>query len=274
MTVSVVPKTANGGGYSEFNGGLYDAVDPRNVWVEKAKEGDCRLITGPKLSCAPSCGSGEICAGNNKCITEPAPQDAGTVTIAGLKAAFSADYRAGVYYKPISGAFPPATVGADVTLTAAGAKAPGFSITASGIDPLEVAEGDISLDTTKPLTLSWTPPSQAGTSHIILSLDLAHHGNVAAKLVCDVADTGSATIPVTMLTALAAEGVAGFPSVAMVRRAVNSTTVDGSCVEFALSSSVDRPLLLPGVLSCSCPNDTCEPCEAIGQVCKANYTCG
>jgi hypothetical protein len=274
MTVSVVPKTDTGGGYSELNGAVYDSVDPRNVWVEKTKEGDCRLITGPKLSCAPSCTSGEVCAGNNKCITEPAPQDAGTVTISGLKTAFSADYKSGVYYKPISAAFPPAVAGADVTLTAAGAKVPTFSITASGIDPLEVAAGDITLDTTKPLTISWTPPTQAGTSHITLSLDLAHHGNVAAKLVCEVADTGSATIPVSMLTALAAEGVAGFPSVAIVRRAVNSAMVAGGCVEFALSSAVDRPLLLPGVLSCSCPNDTCDPCEAIGQVCKANYTCG
>lgn len=275
MTVSVVPKTSTGGGYSEFNGGIYDSVDPRNVWTEKTKEGDCRLITGPKSMCAPACTSGQVCSLTTKqCVAEPEPQDAGTVSVAGLSAAFSAEYRAGVYYKPITGAFPPAAAGADVTMSAAGAKVPAFSITASGIDPLQVPEGDITLDTSKPLTITWTPPTKAGTSHVVVSLDLAHHGNVAAKLVCDVADTGSTTIPVSLLTALAAEGVAGFPSVAIVRRALNSATVGSGCVEFGVSSSLERPLVLPGVMSCMCPNDTCEPCAAAGLTCKANYTCG
>lgn len=274
LAVKVVPQSSTGGGYSEFNGAVYDKVDPSSVWVEKKKEGDCRLITGPKLSCAPSCESGQVCAGNNVCTSAPVGQDAGAISVSGLSAAFSAEAKNGVYYKPISGAFPPAAAAANLTLTAAGAMVPAFSIASSGIDPLVVPEDDITLDTTKPLTISWTAPSKAGTSHVLISLDLAHHGNVAAKLVCDVADTGSATIPVSMLTALAAEGVAGFPSVAITRRAVNSTTVGAGCVEFTVASSVDRQLLIPGVVSCECANDTCEPCTSAGQTCKANYTCG
>lgn len=274
MNLALVPPASAGTGHAEFNGGVADGVDPRNIWEEKKKEGDCRLIVGPKLLCAPTCESGKICTGkDNVCVPEPSQQDAGKITITGLKEAFTAQYTAGGYYTPLTGAFPPVDAGAEVTLSAAGNKAPAFTITSSGIDPLEVADADITLDTTKPLTISWKPPTKAGTSHVIVSLDLAHHGNVAAKLVCDVADTGSTTIPVSMLTALAAEGVAGFPSVAIVRRAVNSASIGEGCVEFAISSAVDRQLLLPGVTSCNCPNSTCEPCQA-GQTCKPNYTCG
>jgi hypothetical protein len=273
IALKVVPQSSMGGGYTELNGAVYDKVDPANVWVEKKTEGDCRLVTGPKLSCAPSCESGQVCAGNNVCTSAPVGQNAGTISVAGLGSALSSEFKANVYYKPFTGSFPPAPAGTALTLSASGGMVPAFSIAANGIDPLVVAEEDISLDTTKPLTITWGAPSKPSVSRVVISLDLAHHGNVAAKLICDVEDTGSATIPVSMLTALAAEGVAGFPSVAITRQSANSTNVANGCVEFDVSSSVDRQLLLPGVVSCMCPNSTCEPCTA-SQICKANYTCG
>ncbi|MFZ5891872.1 MAG: hypothetical protein ACOY0T_12530 [Myxococcota bacterium] len=278
LTLRVVPPTttpATVPGYSEFGGSVNDKVNPSDVWVENKKEGGCRLITGPKLSCATACPVGEVCAGNNVCVSAPAGQDAGAISISGLSSAVSAKFlTSGVYYQPLTDfPFPPAAAGADVTLQAAGAKVPAFSLKASGIDPMIMPESQIQLDTTKPLTITWNAPSAAAKSRVTISLDLAHHGNVAAKLVCDEEDTGSATIPVSMLTALAAEGIAGFPSVSVTRRSVASTTLAAGCVEFSVASFVNRELTLPGLVSCSCPNSTCEPCTA-DQMCKANYTCG
>jgi hypothetical protein len=273
LTLKLVPPEGASTGYSEFSGVVSDKVMPSDVWVETKKEGDCRLITGPKLTCAPTCKVGEVCLGNNQCTSAPAGQDVGTITLTGLLSPLTATPTSGKqYYKPITGAFPPATPGAEVTLNASGGTYPAFSLRAGAIDPLEVPPGQITLDTTKPLTFSWTAPSVAGSSRVVLSLDLAHHGNVAAKLVCDVADTGSATVPVSMLTALAAEGIAGFPSVAITRLSVTSTTLAPGCVQFAAASSVNRELVLPGLTSCGCPMDTCEPCTA-AQVCQADYTC-
>jgi len=272
LTLKVVPAEGEVPGHSEFSGVVNDKVTPSDVWVQTKKEGDCRIMTGPKLTCAPSCKVGEVCAGNNVCTTAPAGQSVGAITLTGLASPLTAMPLGTQYYTPISGAFPPATPGAEIKMSAAGGTYPAFALSANAIDPLEVAPGQITLDTTKPLTISWTAPSVAGKSRVSLSLDLAHHGNVAAKLICDVADTGSATVPVSMLTALAAEGIAGFPSVSITRRSVSSTTIAPGCVEFSAASSVNRELVLPGLVSCECPGSTCEPCTAT-QECQANYTC-
>ncbi|MGC4090440.1 MAG: hypothetical protein QM756_21705 [Polyangiaceae bacterium] len=279
LAISFVPPTEASGdtpavaGHSDFNGSVNDKVSPSDVWVQKSKEGDCRLMVGPKLTCSPTCDVGQVCLGNNSCTTAPAGQNVGGITVAGFASPLSVTYLSGssTYYAGISGAFPPVAAGTALTLTAAGATYPGFTVKANAIDPMIVGSAAIALDPTKPLTITWTKPTVLA-GRVELSLDLAHHGNVAAKLKCDVEDTGTFTIPSSSLTTLAAEGVAGFPSVSITRRSVASVSVQSGCVDFTVASSVNRELTVAGLTSCQCPGSTCSDCPT-GKTCGLDYVC-
>ena len=61
---------------------------------------------------------------------------------------------------------------------------------------------------------------------------------------CDVPDTGTATVPASLLTTLRARGSRAFPFVALSRRTVDSTAVGPGCVEFAVESVTTQPLVL------------------------------
>jgi hypothetical protein len=65
-------------------GMVADGVDQRFVWEAEASDGDCRLLTLPRPLCETPCSGGQFCAGENRCIREPALQDVGAVTLSGL----------------------------------------------------------------------------------------------------------------------------------------------------------------------------------------------
>ena len=271
--IQVTPPTDTTPGSTQLGGSVNDKVSPYDVWDTIAEEGECQVVVGPSLSCSPGCANGEECAGNNQCITSPMGLDVGTVTVAGLSLPISANMLPNnTYYAPIN-AYPPFAPGDSVALTAAGADIAGFTLRGVGIEPIEVPTTTFAITPGEPLTLTWTAPSGASASRIGLSLDIAHHGNIAAKLLCDVPDTGSYTIPAAMLTALIDRGVAGFPLVNFIRRTVDSTTTASGCVDFAVASARERQLTLPGLTSCTCaPDVACDQCPE-GQTCQMDYTC-
>ncbi len=264
---TVTPPADNAVGHSELGGSIYDAVAPSDVWTTKATEGSCRLTVGPKLSCTADCASmGQSCGASGSCVPAPVVKAVGAVTLSGLLAALppAKPFSNGSYYAPVpsTAPFPPFAVEDVVTLETAGGDYPGFTLHGRGIDPLDVPTMSFDIKTDQDLTVSWTPPSKAGSATVSLSLDLGHHGSVSAKLICDVPDTGSAVVPKGLLTQLAAEGVAGFPSMTITRHTMDSTMIAPGCVEFDVASSLNRELTFPGLVSCSCSGMTCAPCTA------------
>jgi hypothetical protein len=263
-------------GTSSLTGGVFDKVNPRDVWVVSATEGDCKLLLGPTLLCAPSCTQGQICAGSNNCIANPAVQSVGKVTITGLDQPLEvAPGNDKTYYGPISGTYQPVAAGTSVVLTAAGDGAyKSFTLSGAGITSLEVPTEKFALESGKPVNLSW--PAGGGTqSRMLLTLDIAHHGGIFAKIKCDVPDTGSASVPAGLVTKLVETGTAGFPVVGFTRRTISSTNVESGCVDFAVSSYVERSLEVAGVTSCNCSNgEDCDaPCPNPGQICKTDRSC-
>lgn len=75
-------------------------------------------------------------------------------------------------------------------------------------------------------------------------------------------------IEAAILTELVNLGVAGFPAIAVTRKAVGSTTISPGRVELVVSSEVERAVEIPGLTSCTddmqCPN---------GQTCQSDLTC-
>jgi hypothetical protein len=254
--------------FAQAAGKVGDRIDPRDLWQVQSKEGDCSLVTLPNLFCDPRCSGDQVCAGQNKCVPEPVLQDVGAVTVTGLIAPLSVNAVNKNYYAPLPpNPYPPFAADAAIRLSAAGGSYGAFSLAGRGIEPLVFAQSGLNVMRDKPLALTWTA-SKISSTRVAIALDIAHHGGIAARILCDVPDTGSATIAGGLITKLIERGTAGFPTINLTRRTVDSTAITPGCVEFAVSSSVEELVQVEGVTSCR--EDL--PCPG-GRTCGADLKC-
>ena len=134
---------------------------------------------------------------------------------------------------------------------------------------LESPTDPIKAETGKPVTLTWTPPakpSELTRIHIKFAINL--HGMVDTWFECEVPDTGSYVVSAELMTELFKQGVSGFPSVDLTRRSSDTATVPSGCVEFMVAAPINRPIEIPGVVSCNDPDD----CPA-GKTCATDLVC-
>jgi hypothetical protein len=261
----LVAPTPTAEGYAQLIGTIQDKANPNKIWQAAATDGDCRLMVG--TPCTTSCTLPSICDGAS-CVPGPTTKTVGMVTVTGLNSPLSATPNPQKnYYAPASG-FPPAPVGANVVLTAAGGDYAGFSLRGAGFPVIESPSTALPFQMGKPFTATWTPPPAPVASRMIVKVDIAFHGGVDAQIQCDVADNGSVTVPASLVDALLAKGVAGFPTAFLTRRTIDSTDVGGGCVDFAMTTvfngNTGIQLMIPGITSCNedmdCPTGmTCGP---------------
>ena len=250
---------------------------PTLLWEATSTEGECELLEPYAPFCEVDCGSG-VCVADDVCRDDPDTMDAGTATLTGVELADGGSEVEllavlGKYQLPgASGvSYPPATEGARLTLTADGIEAnpvlplaPGFTVETTGISPLEITSGEtVSMEREQPTTVTWTPADDPRASRIFVEVDISHHGGQKGQIDCEIEDSGSLTIPATLITGLINLGVAGFPDLKIARRAVGTTETDEMSVTFQVQSQVTLPVELPGFASCSedlpCPDDlTCN----------------
>lgn len=258
--------------FTAVGGGVKNAVDPTNLWQETAREGDCRLDVGPMLVCNPPCAFGKTCSAAKMCIDEPTSQDLGTVTITGLGAPLVVQAAApGMYSGSLTAPYPPFAPESEIIVKTSGGKYPAFMLAGRGIEPLQFEGKGIKVARNQPLPFTWTASAKNKSARIHVKLDIAHHGGIAARINCDLADTGSYTIPATLINKLMDRGLAGFPTLTLTRRTLDSTTIAPGCVEFAVASEEARDIDVEGVVSCT----QAEPCmgEMGCKSCPAGMKC-
>ncbi|HWA75482.1 MAG TPA: hypothetical protein VG937_24270 [Polyangiaceae bacterium] len=274
FSLELKPADMGNQAYSQVTGGVRDGVVPRTSWVEESVNGsgkECRLMVGQSSACSPACTSPQVCTGTT-CQNQPVSKSVGEVTFSGLTIPVMMTPMitgtGSVVYSgliPSDTTFPPYTVGAQLGLMATGADYPAFMLSGRGIQPLEAVAGQtLYVAKDQPLTIQWVAP-QTGAGRIKLSMDIGHHGGVAAELHCDnLPDSGSVTIAAPLITALMNKGTSGFPTLSLSRVSVDSTSVGPGCVEFSVASGVSLALNVAGVLSCTedadcAPPEICRP---------------
>jgi hypothetical protein len=71
------------------------------------------------------------------------------------------------------------------------------------------------------------------------------------------------------MTQLLDRGAAGFPTVILERRAVGSALTTAGRVDLMIGSEIERPVTVPGVISCDGDEDCTPPAT-----CQSDLTCG
>ena len=257
---------------TSFLGKLYAApTPPLKVWTTKMEAGGCKLNTPMVVFCEPRCTGGAVCTADDTCTPFPATQTVGTVTLSGIGPnPITMEPKADNYQPPAGTTlpYPPCTVGAEVKLMAAGGSRAPFMLTARCIEPLEIA-GDVRIVKGQPLALSWNKGSADVKTNVNVLLDISYHGGTKGQIECDVADTGSLSIPAAMVDALVELGVSGFPTVVVTREFESPAAAGGpSSVFLKLNAPYRSAVELPGLVSC---NDSSQ-C-ATGQTCQADLKC-
>lgn len=259
-----------GNGFTQADGTFTDGVVPQSIPDEVSKTGECRFLRPRRLFCDPECASGQNCNTDKKCIPHPADKNVGALTITGLKTSpitvmpNSSNY----YNAPGTLPHPGFDDSSMVVLQAAGGVYQPFTLRASGFPAIAVTSTNIVVDRNKPVMVAWTAPAKAGTARVLLELRLDNHGATRANVLCDVADSGTYTIPAAVVNQLLDTGLSGFPTLTVKRISADSTMITPGCVELTLESGIDLDISVVGLTSC---NDT-KPCPA-GQMCQRDLRC-
>lgn len=261
---------------SSMTGQVYDGPTPAMIiWASMATEGDCELLRPRVPFCSTPCGRGAVCVADETCQRENAIKDVGRVTVTGVRttngtAPFDLVDVNGKYTAVPAPVFPPFAEGDDVSIAASGASYPAFTLRAKGISPLVLADGALTAERNKPLTLTWTPKGASSDAKIHVKLDVSHHGGSKGEISCDTDDDGSLAISATLVTQLLDLGVAGFPSIVVTRQA-SSTSAGPGHVDLRLVHDVERAITVPGLESCTDVTNSTD-CAA-GKKCQADLTC-
>lgn len=255
-------------------GQVADGPVPSNlVWTVTKTEGDCHIETPTSPFCEEGCG-GDVCVEDGKCQAYPTGHSVGAVTLKGVKVEGGGTEitlkEIAASYQPPAGttlAYPAFDASDTIEVIAAGADYPAFTLSAPGVDAINVttSAADFDLAPDKDLVLTWDAASDSKASQIHVKIDLSHHGGVKGLIECDTDDTGSLTISKAMIAELIGLGVAGYPSLVITRSSTDTTQLDHGVVRLEVSSLVEHYLTTPGVTSCT----TNEDC-ADGKTCRSS----
>lgn len=259
-----------------FKGRVFDRkFAPGVPMTVQQQAGDCQLLTPALPVCAPACSGTSTCTVAGTCVPAPNSKSVGTVMVRGVRTQAGLDL---FTLEPVGDlkvyqgtdlAYPPCFEGESVGIEVAGEDYSGFSVATTCIRPLVVRSGaEVPLAPDQPSTLTWDPPAAVGVSHVKLTLDVSHYRGLLGLVECEAPDTGSLTVPATLITELIELGYAGYPSLTLTRVSTQTVAVATGSVELRVVSSVTLPVTIPGLTSCiedeMCPS---------GQVCNVIMSC-
>lgn len=250
--------------FGVVQGSVADGVVPSSVPEVVSESGGCRLLKRQNFACTPSCVGAETCGQDGVCIPYPRQVSVGTVTIAGLtKPAVMDPQTPGNGYFAPDATNPPYTPGSSIKLSAAGAEThEAFELYGVGSEPLATAPTWV-LTEGEDLVVNWAAPTIETPATILVELSIDQHGSSPLTLQCEFEDTGTATVPASVIDELINSGVSGFPNGKIVRRTVDKTSIDVGCVELAVGSPLAANVSVAGFIPCNSPDDCPD-----GQTCN------
>ena len=258
--------------YSIVSGSIADGVVPITVLEVIGEDGDCEVKRRNNPFCDPSCESGDTCDFDGNCITYPANQDLGTVTVLGLAEAveMEAVVPGNTYFNT---SLPhPAFSGGDLIelQMPAGTYGP-ITLFGVGVEELSANDTEWRVESGTDLIVSWgAPTGDVVRSEVTLRINIDQHGTSPSSVYCTFEDDGEGTVPASIVQQLVEVGVSGFPSGLLVRRTADKADAGEGCTDFEVSShrevSVDVIGYTPCISDLDCPEG--QTCILELQICE------
>jgi hypothetical protein len=261
-------------GQSDFGvvqGAVFEGVVPTAIPRLASEEGPCRLLERRNLVCTPACVGSTTCGEDGACIPYPRQISVGDVTISGLTKPtnLSPQDPGNGYFAP-GADNPPFAVGSEVTLTAEGESGrEGFELKGVGSASLGTKPSWL-IERGKSLSVLWQDGDPGARTRVTVELSVDQHGVSPLTLACELEDTGSASIPATMIDGLLDSGVSGFPNGRIFRRTADRVLLDLGCVDLLVGSPLAADVTVAGVVPCKkaadCP--TGQTCNVMQERCE------
>ena len=223
---------------SSVAGKVENKPQPASIREEIAAEGGCRLLRRENPFCDPACQGTEVCDQDSTCVPQPEPRDVGVVTVDGLLVEVEmTPVPPGYNYFETQLPHPAFDAGALVTRTSTDGVYGELEMHGVGPQPLVIVGEEWDVEDGIGLAVSWEPPVGEVRTSVHLELNIDQHGATPVTLVCELDDTGSATVSGTLTDALFTAGISGFPRGSLSRRTADSQDVTDGCIELMVASS-------------------------------------
>lgn len=249
--------------YTAFSGSVSNTVVDSKVLQLVQTEGDCRLVRKENSFCDPLCASDEVCDLSGACVPAAIAQNLGSMTLTGTNPDLAAEPTGSNKYNGIP-EHPGFDADADIHLHTAGGDTDPLDLYGGGFEPVAAQSEAWQIEAGLPVQVTWSPSAVTGpyTPYVRLLLNIDQHGSTPMTLICDVADSGAAMIPVSLVDMLVNSGVSGFPSGHVYRRTSDSTQTEWGCAELNVESHAQALVEIVGHTPCQSDGDCPD-----GQVC-------
>lgn len=240
-------------------GQVWDKAVSSRLVTEVASDGDCRLSRSENPRCSPSCDGSETCTAQGQCVVPRLSQGVGKVAISGLARPVEMEplLPGNNYFAAADLPMPGFEPKAAIALTADGAGSPGFQLVGIGSEGLELPSEAWVLTPGQPFVVTWNAGSVAAAV-VRVALNVDQHGTAPLSLSCETADDGELHIAASLVDALLAAGVTGFPSGHVNRETIDHAAYGAGCVELAIGAHVRRGLGVAGYTACTKAGDCPE----------------
>ncbi len=249
--------------FATATGEVLDGVIPVTVLYEAASEGGCTLWQKINPFCEQPCEPDEACDHQGECVPYPVPQDVGAVEISGLTEPLVLTADAYGNYWDTTVGYPLFDPGAAITASADEL----FDLRGLGVESIEVPDPNWLLVQGEDMPVSWTAGSSDALVEITFNID--QHGSSPLTMICELPDTGSASIPADLLEQIVANGVSGYPSSWIRRHTADSVPIPGGCADLLVYSHLAVDMQVEGHTPCSgdwdCPEG--QRCDLERQTC-------
>jgi hypothetical protein len=226
-------------GASALEGAVFDHPEVSDLQRPVASDGACTLMElDPQIPCTPDCTGNDTCYPDGTCAPRSITHSVGTVTLTGLLSGrFSINPFVGDYMAYSSDAgdlpYPLAAPGAAISLRASGGDYAPFILTGRGVMPLPEPTGALAVVRDQALALEWSAPSVPAPTRLLVYIYLGNDGLLdrpgvpgAGTVTCNFPDTGTGTVPASLLNRLIDQGIGMAPVLTMERKTVSSTRRD------------------------------------------------
>lgn len=144
--------------------------------------------------------------------------------------------------------YPPAPAGAPIAIHTSGGDYAPFSLAGRGIPQLQMTSPSPIVMRDQPFAVDWVAPLWPGDARVTVTLDLGQNAGLDASsaasvyVTCDFPDTGSASIPASLVNRALDAPVGTEPGVFLRRNVVDSTAIAPGYVEFVVDSYARQPV--------------------------------